>query len=352
LRSDAGFVAGFAAAVAVTLSVAAAINYAVDPYGIYASELFLPYSWNLRQAKVDQLQRAPQMYEVLMLGSSRSFGISPAGVRQQCGLSAFNASVPSGRLIDHVALLHAALARADAGRLRVVFLQLDLESFWLDIDIPFELRATPALLRYAGGGAPSGPELAVDRAMRLVSLSQLMDSARSIRQQRTGLSPNLSMSSDGVVRFASREEAIARGGYDVQAAIAEEIPYEEELFRAGHAISDVQVRRFRALAQAAATHGVELVVWLSPVHPRLIDVLRPLGWDRQRQMVVSLLERLQQTERFALHDLTTIDRFGGRSSEFINATHVTSWNADRILNTLLTDTCRQPLVAAPEETRH
>jgi hypothetical protein len=333
------FVAGFVAAVLIVLGASGLVNYLVNPYGLYPSAAWPPYSWNLRQAKLDRLQDAATAPEVLFLGSSRAFGLRPQRVAERCGLSAYNASVPSGRLIDHLSLFKAALTRRDAERIRVAVLQLDLGSFWRDVDIPLELRATPSLLRYASGDAPAAASQWLEDVMRVVSSAQLLDSIRSVRQHRAGQPPNLMMDGDGVVHFASREDAMAHGRYDVQAAIAEEIPYEEELFREGHRVADVQIERFRAIAAAARAAGVKLVVWLSPVHPALIDVLRPLGWDQQRRLVVALLERLQQEERFELYDLSTIDRFGGGTNGFLNATHVTASNADRIVDVLLAPVC-------------
>lgn len=333
------FFAGFAAGAAVLLASAAVLNHVVDPYGLYGSGRLPPYSWNLRQAKVDHLLGAPAAPQVLLLGSSRAFALRPERIHEGCGLSAYNASVSSGRLIDYIGLLRAAFARADADRLRTVIVQLDLESFWDDIDIPFELRATPALLRFAAGD-PSLMSSAADRLARSVSLSQVADSVRSIRQHYARRPPNLRVDDDGVVHFASREIAMEDGRYDLRAAIAEEIPYEQELFRQRHGMSELQVERFRTIVNEAAAHRTRLIVWLSPVHPALLDALRPLGWERQHRAVVAQMDALRDSGlEFAFHDLTTIDRFDGRASEFLNATHVTTPAADRIVDMLLTDVC-------------
>ena len=336
---EARFLVGYGVAVVVMLASAATFNYLVDPYGIYGSDLLPPYSWNLRQAKVDRLLTAPAAPEVLLLGSSRAFSLRPGRIEERCGLTAYNASVPSGRLIDYLALLNATLTRPDAERIRYVIVQLDLGTFWDDVDVPFELRATPALFRFAAS-VPHVPVTAtVEESLRVLSLSQVLDSVKSVRQHLARRPPTLSADRDGVVHFASREAAIDVGQYDLKAAIAEEIPYEEQLFREGHQVSPLQVRRFQEIAARVHANGGRLIVWLSPSHPALIDALRPLGWERQRHTVLSILDNLQQTGAFDVHDLTTVDRFGGEASEFLNATHVTTSGGDRILDVLVAGSC-------------
>jgi hypothetical protein len=218
-------------------------------------------------------------------------------------------------------------------------MQLDLGTFWDDVDVPFELRATPALFRFAARVPHAAVSDTVEESLRVLSLSQTVDSVKSLRQYFGRRPPTLSADQDGVVHFASREAAIDDGRYDLKAAIAEEIPYEEQLFREGHEVSPLQVGRFEEIAARVQANGGRLIVWLSPSHPALIDALRPLGWERQRDAVLSILDDLQRTEVFDLHDLTTVDRFAGEASEFLNATHVTASGGDRILDVLLADSC-------------
>jgi len=320
------------------LAIMATVNFVVNPYGTSPSRYFSPYSWNVRQAKVTQLQQLPSVPQLLILGSSRSFSLSPAYVRLRTGLVSYNASVTSGRMIDFLAFLRFTLSLPTAYRLKVVVLGLDAGSFWPDIVTPMELRATPSLFRY-GSAEQSRFSDEFSERFRIIAFSQFLDSLRSIAQARTGRPPNLTVEPDGVVRFEERERQIREGQYDLDSAIDEELPYLRESYGRRWAFSPVHISRFRQIAQLCDQHGIRLVVWLSPEHPRAVAALRDLGWEQDRSQVLDLL-RAQRASglRFDLYDFSTIDRFQGTPDGFINATHVRQSNAEKILERLLAGT--------------
>jgi hypothetical protein len=55
--------------------------------------------------------------------------------------------------------------------------------------------------------------------------------------------------------------------------------------------------------------------------------------------VLAILDNVQRTDGFDVHDLTTVDRFAGEANEFLNATHMTASGGDRILDVLLAGSC-------------
>ena len=333
-RSVRRFVAMFVATVAGCLAVVASVNYVVNPYGNYGTRYFTPYSWNVRQAKVTHLREAP-VPDALILGSSRSFAFSPEYIQRHTMLSAYNASVPSGRMIDYLAILRLTLSLPTGERLKVVLLGLDLGSFWPDIITPMELRATPALFRYAGA-EPARLSFDVPDRLRLIALSQFEDSIRTVRQARTGMPPNLLVDPDGIVHFAQREQQLRAGSYNLDAAIAEEVPYLEESYARKWPLSETHIARFEQIIALCRQHGIRLLVSLMPDHPTAIARLGSFGWQENRNRVLALLK--QEQERglaFDLYDFSGIDRFDGTPDAFINATHVTEPNAEKMLGPML-----------------
>jgi hypothetical protein len=328
------FLTIFVATVAGWLAVVAVVNFVVNPYGNYRTSYFTPYSWNVRQAKATHL-RETAVPNALILGSSRSFALSPEYIHQHTGLLAYNASVPSGRMIDHLAILRLTLSRPTAERLKVVLLGLDLGSFWPDIITPMELRATPSLFRYAGS-EPARFSFSLVDDLRLIAFSQFEDSIRTLGQARTGQPPNLSVDPDGVVHFAQREQELRAGSYDLDAAVAEEMPYLEESYARKWQLSETHTARFMQIVELCHSYGIRLVVSLMPDHPRAIERLRSLGWEENRDRLLALLKQEQaRGPWFDLFDFSSIDRFGGTSDAFINATHVTAPNAEKMLAPML-----------------
>jgi hypothetical protein len=336
-RRAVSFAAIFAATAGILLALTAAVNFIVNPYGVYRSRRFAPYSWNVRQAKATHLAAAP-VPNILLLGSSRSFALDPAYVEARTGLSAYNASVTSGRLIDYAALLRLVFAQPTASNLKTVFIGLDLGSFWSDISVPLELRSTPTLFRYVEPGSPAwmSPD-----AFRLISFGQLSDSVQSIRQARSGRAPNLSVDDNGLVHFAERERRMAEGAYDLAAAIREELPYLEENYSKRWPVSPAHTHWLEQIALACRDHGVRLVVYLAPDHPSAVERLQQFGWAANHARVLSLIQAERaQSAPFDIVDLSTIDTFGGAPEAFVNATHVTDVNARRMLDVLLRGTGR------------
>jgi hypothetical protein len=170
----------------------------------------------------------------------------------------------------------------------------------------------------------------------LIAFSQFEDSIRSLGQARTGQPPNLSVDPDGVVHFAQREQQLRAGSYSLDAAIAEEMPYLEESYAQKWALSETHIARFRQIAELCRDHRIRLVVSLMPDHPRAIERLRSIGWQENREHVLALLEQEQARGlMFDLYDFSGIDRFGGTPDAFINATHVTAVNAEKMLMPML-----------------
>jgi hypothetical protein len=101
-------------------------------------------------------------------------------------------------------------------------------------------------------------------------------------------------------------------------------------------LSETHIARFEQIVVLCRQHGIRLMVSLMPDHPTAIARLGSLGWQENRGRVLALLKQEQERgAAFDLYDFSGIDRFGGTPDAFINATHVTEPNAEKMLQPML-----------------
>src|SRR5262245_53100923 len=77
---------------AFLLLLVAALNYLVNPLGMYPPRIYEPIVLHSRAEKMRLYRAARPRPEIVILGSSSSFAMSPAYIRERTGRTAFNAS--------------------------------------------------------------------------------------------------------------------------------------------------------------------------------------------------------------------------------------------------------------------
>jgi hypothetical protein len=135
---------------------------------------------------------------------------------------------------------------------------------------------------------------------------------------------------DGLVlhnRYDSRRE----NGYPLEKALAWSIERARERYARTSPALDPRATRYfdRGLALLNGMGSRPLVVFM-PLHPRLLDAVRDIGWAARRDEVMSYLRELQRRRDFALVDLTRLSSFGGDPDEYYDGFHITAENARRI----------------------
>src|SRR5262245_33156091 len=78
------------------LALVAGLNYLVNPLMIYSTRLFQPIVLHSRSEKMLLYRAAEPPPEIVVLGSSTSFTMAPAFIRERTGRPAFNASLHGG----------------------------------------------------------------------------------------------------------------------------------------------------------------------------------------------------------------------------------------------------------------
>jgi hypothetical protein len=88
----------------IALVMVAGMNFYTNPRGYYETDFYPPHSVDARKLKLDLYDEVETSPEILILGSSRAFTVSPQHIQDSLGFTAFNASVEAGRMDDMVIL--------------------------------------------------------------------------------------------------------------------------------------------------------------------------------------------------------------------------------------------------------
>jgi lysophospholipase L1-like esterase len=84
--------------------------------------------------------------------------------------------------------------------------------------------------------------------------------------------------------------------------------------------------------------GAAPVIVLTPINPKLLAEVEPLGWRERYGQVLAYLESLRPEYDFALVDITDPASFGADPMEYHDGVHLTSANTRRAIDHVLEQT--------------
>ena len=305
------------------LGLVAGLNYVVNPFGLFAPRAVEPILLHSRAEKLRLLEAAPPP-EVVILGSSPSFTMSPAYVTQKTGLRAFNASVHGASPRDYEALLRYMLAHRVVPRALIV--ALSFEQIRPGARVGFEPH-DPLGPYLSGGRAPSR----LGEASSLLALDQTDASLRALWATLQGRAePFYHFDPDGRGHFARR------GSVDLQDALAEARAAIPNLRLEN--LGPAQWGHLQALLEECRRRGIGVIVYLPPYHPRLTEL-----WEARTSLLVikeRLLGRLSAYSPeplLGVHDFTHVESFGGSPTLFQDTRHPDEEANRLMLDVLLRD---------------
>lgn len=326
----------FVGLVAAGLSCAALLNFVVNPFAQYPSHWFAPAVQISHIKKVDLLREAAPVPEGLILGSSRVMKIEPDYLAKRTDLNFFNAGVNYALPEDHLAILRWYGERTGAFP-RMVVVGIDITSFSDETQTDPRLLNHPELVRQI-------PEYIgwTDRWHRwidLLSWQQTRESVRSLAFQmrhRELPEPDDVYRSDGVLVYRTRESQLAEGTYDFESPLQFNCHEYEARCRGFRRLSARRCDIFDEFARACESQQVRLVVFLTPMHPRLQDYLaRRTEYEERRQELVRFLTQRAETGQFAFFDASDIASFGGDAAHFVDGIHPLEPNTRKLVDTLV-----------------
>ncbi len=325
------FVWRFLGLLLAILVLIAGMNFLVNPMGIYPVHLLPTVTWNTRAIKPELLDRDTPKPQALIVGSSRSMQISPVEVQKLTGLPAFNASVDAAMAEDYYLMLRYAVERAGVTP-KLVILGVDVEAFHNKLPIEDRTMETNAF----NGLLPGHGFSAWKKFYKLFVAQQTHLSLRSLRVQLTGHAPQRNyFDPDGYLHYGEYEQERASGHYDLDAKIQKDIASYVERTAGYSAISPERREFLEKTLQYCHDRNIRVVLWVTPLGPRLLQALGPRGYDAREREVLDMLHKLGARYGDPVYDLSSVDKFYGDPNGFWDGAHMTEHNNSLVTRLIL-----------------
>jgi hypothetical protein len=330
------FVAGVLTGALALLGCVGAFSALVDPYGFVGSAVFPTAILSDRATKACLAERLPVGPQLVVYGSSRAMKVDPALVSRMTGLTTFNAAVSSATPADVWAFANFLHDRFPGERRRVIWL-LDIESFRARPLDP-GLLETPALARYFSASARMSARL--NSFWTLFSWTAAQDAFRVATSRRASAATRVPCTyrTNGVTEYAPNglrqwdfhDLAQARGT-SLSTGIGQSITQYRSIYTSGYpGLATTPRRWFERTLSVMHSWGARPVIVLTPVQPKLLRVISPLGWQRRHAQVVRYLHTVAKRIPFELLDASHVATFGGSPRAFYDGVHMTAPNARRL----------------------
>jgi hypothetical protein len=330
VRSARWLLARVGCAAALLLCLVATLNYLVNPLGIYSTRLFEPLVLHSRTEKMRLYRAAQPPPEIVVLGSSSSFTMSPAYIRERTGRQAFNASLHGGVPEDFLAFLRYMASLDKLPKLLIVPMSVEL----VRPDLPTGFEPHDPLKPYVERESRD----LLEGTRWLLTLEQTRASLRLLAAEGKGRPPShYRFDADGWAHFAEDGTPLEKI-VDAYLATKEWGP---GLF-GFRDLDAAQIAYFRQFLTLARRLDVKVIVYLPPLYPRAVAFYeRETNLPALRTQLVEHLRAWQAGGLIAaVHDFTRVETFGGDASEFHDLAHPTAAASRRMLDLML-----QPLPA-------
>lgn len=320
------WLAGFFIPIVFTLVV---VTY-VNPHARFSANRFQPVTPGARLAKAKLFENAIQSSkpEIVILGSSRAFTLSPSYIEEQTGYKTYNMSVEGGRTGDFIVEINHMLSLKTIPRVLVI--DVNTETFGVQF-FPTELQPL-TLLPY-------------------MSTEQRINVAKFSLQDILGvqsLSDSFFLLYLPEANLILRTWSFQRDGMAIRKPLTEE-QYKsslektiEQRIRSQHCqgLNLTAQQRFEELITLAKNNGIGVVLYISPIHekfykaayennPDLFNTCR----NNQLSYLTSLTDKYQNLQFRDLLELGTVvylDDLG-----FYDAVHITPYAGEMIIDELL-----------------
>lgn len=324
------YIATFFLLTVVGLVPIVAVNIVVDPTAVFGSGVYPPVVWTARQSKLELFQALQTPPKTVVLGSSRAMKLPTEAVERHFGGPVFNFAVNSARTEDYLGIYDYVCA--EGARPDVILIGVDVEAFHNGIPPDDRLVAVPEFSRTL-----ALPRLWASRLKAIAestSFSHLWLSSKAVLEPRKERKSKFDPA--GFLTYEDWERKIARGTHDLASEV--ERSKDEYLRRyAGFTgLAGWRVDALRRLVDRASHDGVRVVLYITPLHPQVLETLRrERNYSELRSDVSELLMGLSDGENVCAFDSGDLSTFGGDPGLFYDGAHPREENNRRLLNTLV-----------------
>jgi hypothetical protein len=307
----------------IAFGLIAGTNVTVNPLGMYFASPYPSYQLLLRGLKTDGYNQLSTTPDLVILGSSRAFTLSPAYITGKTGLSAYNMAIEGGRIED--ILIQARHMRAFP-QVLLIEVQEGLPRQSNDIAARAPLRWIPYM-------SLDTALLTVQKRLEgLLDINQFAEAIYTTRYAALYTRQPKEWPEFAPAGFALRPDTTAA---DLEQQIQLDIGNIPAL-RCDQVDPTSQVE-INELIQIADQHSTSLIFYLSPWHPRYAEAI--LNHDSQyqecRAASVAYLSQLTQTHPNVFFlDYSQLETIGGTTDEtgFFDSQHLTAANSQRLID--------------------
>lgn len=322
----------FAGLAALLLALCALANLLVDPAARWGSPLGLePATLRGDRKVVERLRTHRDPIDALVLGSSHSFSLQAEDLSVATGLRAFNAASAGARVETMCAVLrYVATETGQWPRLLIV--GADVGSFYGELDTDV------ALTRELGAHVPYSLSTWDRLALRGRAIRSLFESV-TLKASLRSIQKWLARRDSAMQAVLLAEAGEGRG--PAAAPLDPDVVERRTRHRAAEygeryqakSLDPRRVRWFSDLVREAAGNGSEVILYLTPLSPRVdAGARRTSNYAHLLSETWGLLRSLARSDpRVTAVDCSTIDNFGGRADWFVDGVHGTRDNGRAII---------------------
>lgn len=317
---------------------AVALNAFADPYGTLGTHILPTMTTSDRTVKADALEALNRAPDLVVLGSSRSMRYEPTYLQRKTGLSTFNAGVNGiGGPVDMWAMTQFIHEVWPEGRPAYLWL-LDVEGF-VPVTIGARTANEPRLAKYVGVASAGRDPVRLTRAIvenraTMFSLATTKDSVRLVlfRDEAAARESKFrkTIRADGALRERPWTER------EWKKRFPESVERYSTLHRTVYKELDPEAKEyFERTLRFMNDQGSTPIIALTPINPRLLKVIGPLGWTDRHEEVVRYLRSLESKYSFVFVDITDPTVFGADPTQWYDGVHMTSVNTRRAIDYIL-----------------
>ncbi len=265
--------------IAIGLVLPAALNFLVNPHGLYASPLDLERNRDdQRLIKIELLKQANTPPRALILGSSRVRSFNPDYATELFGLKTFHAGLSVGRFPDWLSVTRYTVNELDYP-IKVILLGIDPDSFIASTNYIHHPAHFQELRRHLTH--PIEPW--IKSRIHIWSPNQTKISLKLLLSTILGLGKNDQLfSQDGLQlnnRFHDTDEVI-------------------KILVHGHSfpkqVNKNNLGDFNALLDLANERGITIIAFLTLETPQMRDLLKHTYYSRTRAEAKAILHRSEK----------------------------------------------------------
>jgi hypothetical protein len=233
---------------------------------------------------------------------------------------------------DDYVMLRYAVERADA-RPRLLLIGVDVEAFHNARPSNVALAISDELSELAPGGSRLSQW---KKFTRLYSWEETKLTWRSLRRAVVGYPTTWNrFDADGYLHYVLYERERAEGKYPLDRRIDAMAADYVARFQGYTQLDAARVGYLEDILQYARARNMRVVLFITTLHPRVIEAVNSKRYAARYAEVKVLLDRLGRQYGAEVYDFTSTDKFGGQNDWFYDGSHIDERNADLLTHKML-----------------